>query len=126
MKLIASVLLLFSAFAAYAQSPTPIPVSNKDTKIKILEAKVADDEAAAHIKDLESQYTQAQAMIQRISAEYPTAKAQSDQVHKKLADEVDAAYKEAGYDKTKYDFDLKSTAFLPKPVPPVAPPVDKK
>lgn len=140
MKKLAILAILFTFAVAFAEDkPSPV---DEATQNKILKANHAHDQALAKLADIKDRWSraqdqsrQAQEQAQKVLAQQQSAlnseaealQPQLAKTQKDLDEEIDAAYKAAKLDKTKYSFNLETFVFSPltSPAPPTPSPEKK-
>jgi hypothetical protein len=120
MKIFVGILMLVSVFATAEDKAniTSTPHVSVATENQILRAEHTHDLAVTAQTNAQMSLTQLQAQYEAYLKKFTDAKTQADAEEKKGAvavnDAIANAWKEAGLDKTNYDFDAADFTFKPK------------
>ena len=109
----AAFLLSALLFARAADAPKSIPAPLA-TENKILKAEHAYDEVLKQEADIRDKFNQLQTAGEQLKTSYQDLQKKDAAAKKAVDDEIEAAWKESGLDKSKYQFDAANFTFTPK------------
>jgi outer membrane protein OmpA-like peptidoglycan-associated protein len=114
MKRYYAVLLLLSAAALLSQDkPKPVTAS-METENKILKAENALDKVTQAEQAINTQFMELQSKAKQLQEQFTQEQAKEAPARKAVDEAIEAAWKESGLDKSKFDFDAADFTFKPK------------
>lgn len=98
-------------------APAPIAVS-MTSENRILKAEHDLDVIQDKMKDMIVQYDQIQKQLDDLKVQYQAEQGKEATAKKAVDDAIEAAWKDSGLDKAKYDFDAAGFKFVEKKIEP--------
>jgi len=102
------------SISADALKPVPMSIASEN---RILKAEHSRDEVLKQEADLRDQFNQLQNASKQLQEKYADLQKKDSAVSKDVDEQIEAAWKESGLDKSKYSADVAGFVFNPKTEP---------